>query len=842
MQTLYDIVVVMLIIMLMPYFLVRLIREKGFGERMKQSFGFLPKHALDKVAGKNCIWVHAASVGEIVATSPLIREFRKQFPDIPILISVVTCSGYTMAKRIISEADSIIYFPVDLPFLAAHTVKKIRPRIFLPVETELWPNLLKAARKYDVAVMMVNGRISDKSVKRYRYMFSLLRDMIGTVNEFAMQSEIDASYIIKLGADPKRVAVTGNTKFDQTYTDVSSAEKANIIKELGLTSSEGIVIAGSTHKGEEESVLKAFTKLRSKFPRVKLVIAPRKIIRKNDVKAICEQHHFKIVFRTELKDKLTEDHDIVILDTIGELGKIYSVGDVIFVGGSLVAHGGHNILEPAAHGKAIIVGKNMFNFKDTYLLFQNRDACITVNNADMLAKEMYKLFAHPEIRHDMEKTSLAIIHENQGASHRSALILRDVLTKLDQKTLAVPSTEAIENLQTYLFKLVHGKDKKTVSGQLLLCLLRVFSFIYEKLVNLKLGLYQHNILRQKQIDCYVISIGNITVGGTGKTPTAQRMAKEIRSLGYKVAILNRGYRAKWRGKVGVVSDGRKLLMTAAEAGDEAFLLAKNLPDVPVLIGLDRAVTGQYAIEHFGIQIAILDDGYQHWQLKRNMDILLVDSINIFGNEHVLPRGTLRESIAHLNRADVCLLTKVDQAAPQACEYIRRTLAQNNDHALVVESIHNPQGFVEIGDWLDNIDSREKKITEMAGCRIIAVSAIGNPASLEQTLQSIGTIIVQSIRFPDHHDYTKEEIEKVMKQATVRDAQAIVITDKDAVKFPRTIIEQKDRLPIYIISIEIKFTRGSEEFAKYLKAHLPLLHGKGESTGDTRNEVRGEMLS
>jgi len=822
MQILYNIVVVLLIIMLLPYFLVRLIKEKGFGERMKQSFGFLPKHALDKVAKKDCIWVHAASVGEIVATSPLIKEFRREFPHIPILISVVTCSGYTMANRIIKDADSIIYFPLDLPFLAANTVKKIRPRIFLPVETELWPNLLKAARRYNVAVMMVNGRISDKSVKRYQYMFSLLTDMIGTVNKFAMQSEIDASYIMRLGADPKMVAVTGNTKFDQTYTDVSDKEKMQLISEMGLDTAEGIIIAGSTHKGEEKYILDAFKQVRQIFPKIKMIIAPRKISRKEDVKMICTQSGFSVAFRTALKEKCSYEHDIVILDTIGELGKIYSTGDVIYVGGSLIPHGGHNILEPAAHGKAIIVGKNMFNFKDTYLLFTNNNACITVENSAGLGNEIVNLFRHPQIRHDMEAASLKIINENKGASRRSALILREVLESLGEnpKTLSVPSTEAVENFQTYLFELVHGRRKKNLTGHVIISILDVFSFIYEKLVNLKLWLYKRNLLQQEKIDCYVISIGNITVGGTGKTPTSQRLAKEISSMGYKVAILNRGYRAKWKGDVGVVSDGRELLMTAAQAGDEAFLLAKNLPDVPVLIGPDRSLTGQYAIEHFGVEIAILDDGYQHWQLKRDLDILLVDSINVFGNGHVLPRGTLRESLAHLDRADICLLTKVDQAAPHSCEYIRETLAKNNDHALVVESIHNPKGFVEISDWSTNIGCSGKKINEMAGCKIVAVSAIGNPASLEQTLQSIGTVIVESIRFPDHHDYTTSELAAVMEQAQKRGAEALVITDKDAVKFPKEIINKENRIPIYIISIAIKFQKGADEFQTYLQEHLP----------------------
>ena len=216
MQLLYNIAAVLLVILIIPAFMVRSIREKGFVERIRQSLGFLPKHALDKVAKKNCIWVHAASVGEIVAASPLIKEFRKEFPRSPILVSVVTSSGYAMANRIIKDADTIIYYPLDLPCLPGYILRKVRPRVFLPVETELWPNFLKAARENHIPVMMVNGRISDKSVQRYHHLRSLLVDMIGTVTKFAMQSDIDAEYIVRLGADPKLVTVTGNTKFDQT--------------------------------------------------------------------------------------------------------------------------------------------------------------------------------------------------------------------------------------------------------------------------------------------------------------------------------------------------------------------------------------------------------------------------------------------------------------------------------------------------------------------------------------------------------------------------------------------------------------------------------------------------
>ena len=287
MQLLYNIAAIIIVILIIPMFMVRSVREKGFVERIRQSLGFFPEHALDKVEKKDCIWVHAASVGEIVATSPLIKEFRKEFPKSPILVSVVTTSGYEMANRIIKDADAIIYFPLDLPWLAGHVLRRIRPRVFLPVETELWPNFLRTARKIHVPVMMVNGRISDKSVKQYKHLHSLLRNMLGTVKLFAMQSPIDAEYIMRLGAPQELVTVTGNTKFDQTYTDVSPEEKRRIIEEMGLSKSDGIFLAGSTHRGEEEAVLQAFKAVRETHPHARLVIAPRELLRTMEVVHLC---------------------------------------------------------------------------------------------------------------------------------------------------------------------------------------------------------------------------------------------------------------------------------------------------------------------------------------------------------------------------------------------------------------------------------------------------------------------------------------------------------------------------------------------------------------------------
>ncbi len=669
--------------------------------------------------------------------------------------------------------------------------------------------------------MMVNGRISDKSVQRYHHLRSLLVDMIGTVTKFAMQSDIDAEYIVRLGADPKLVTVTGNTKFDQTYTDVLPQEKTKLLQEIGFDNTTRIFLAGSTHKGEEVFVLKAYEKLRQDFPDIKLVIAPRDILRKDEIVSICKNRGFTARMRTDLQQAPSSDHDVVILDTIGELGKVYSIGDVIYVGGSLIQHGGHNILEPAAHGKAIIVGHYMFNFKDTHVLFTKRNACITVNNEEELSREVLALFRDDIRRKKMEQETLTIVKENKGASRKSAVILHTMLDDVEQHqgAHAIKSTEKIENFQTYLFQLVHGKEEHGILPKVIISVLYVFSFIYGRLVNVKLAWYKHGILKRKSLDCHVISLGNITVGGTGKTPTAQCLARDIRDMGYRVVILNRGYRAKWRGEVGIVSDGKKLYMSAAEAGDEAFLLAKHLPNVPVLIGPNRSVTGRYAVEHFGAEVAILDDGYQHWQLIRDMDILLIDAVNVFGNGYMLPRGTLREPMSHLDRADVCLMTKVDQAAEGSCKHIRDTVGQYNDHALVVESIHLPRCFIEISDWYQDIAGDGIDVSYMKNKKVMAVSAIGNPASFEQTIGDIGAEIVESLRFPDHHDYTNEEMMDVFQQAQNQGAEAIVITEKDAVKIPDGIMKAKRPIPVFVISVEVTFEAGNKEFKELLTKSL-----------------------
>ncbi len=258
MYWIYNVLLIFYWIGLIPVILYRLAFEDGFYERIKQSAGYMPASLLKKIEGRRAIWIHAASVGEIVATSPLVKEVKKEFPEAVVVVSVVTATGHAMAHRIIPEAEGIIFFPLDLPYLTRKILHIIKPITILLVETEIWPNFLRIAESENIPVMMVNGRISDRSMKRYKYISAFTREMLRSIERFCMQSKFDAAYIESLGAHTPDITVTGNMKYDQTYATVSYEEKQALLDEFGFGNNHPIIIAGSTHKGEEEAIFETF--------------------------------------------------------------------------------------------------------------------------------------------------------------------------------------------------------------------------------------------------------------------------------------------------------------------------------------------------------------------------------------------------------------------------------------------------------------------------------------------------------------------------------------------------------------------------------------------------------
>lgn len=356
-------------------------------------------------------------------------------------------------------------------------------------------------------------------------------------------------------------------------------------------------------------------------------------------------------------------------------------------------------------------------------------------------------------------------------------------------------------------------------------LMKILSLGYCQAVKLVRYFYQCGIFSKYKLPCFVISIGNMTVGGTGKTPTAERMAREFLQAGYKVAILQRGYRGTWEGVAEIVSDGEQIFMTAGECGDEAYLLATNLPGVGIVVGRDRYTSGLLAIKELGAEILIMDDGFQHWQLERDLDVVLVDVTDDLSKNQILPRGTLREPVDGFKRADVFMLTKTDLVDDKLTDSTAKFLSELNPRAMIIEVVHSPAGLIEIADWYAGKYDKISLNDKLSGQRVLVFSAIGNPLSFENTIENLGCEIVQRMRFADHHSYTMSEMQRILIRAVASGVTALVTTEKDAVKLPSEFIHRYRKLPIYVSKIEMqatdpaKYTRLYEAIAEKVAAKL-----------------------
>jgi len=371
-----------------------------------------------------------------------------------------------------------------------------------------------------------------------------------------------------------------------------------------------------------------------------------------------------------------------------------------------------------------------------------------------------------------------------------------------------------ESTETFFLDVILAgrKGKRaTVLRMLLLGLSRVFAVA----VKGRRFLYNVRILRDSTLGVQVIAVGNLTVGGTGKTPVVEKFARELQDQGRTVAILSRGYRSKpapFRKRLldrlllrresvppRVVSDGKSLLLDSETAGDEPYMLASNLKDVVVLVDKDRVKAGRYAIEKFGCDTLLLDDGFQYWKLRgRRHDVVLVDYQQPFGNEYLLPRGTLREPPSHLARANTIFITKSDGKTAE----LRKRIHQLNPGAAIVECIHHPLYFEDV------FTGERKGMELLKSARVASLSGIAQPESFEQSLVKAGGELVYSKRFADHHRFTQQEIINVINRAKKRQAQLIITTQKDAVRFPK--IDRRD-LPFYFMRVEIKILTGADDF-------------------------------
>ena len=426
MQMIYNILAVLLVILAIPVFIVRAIREKGFVERLKQSFGFLPLEAIEPVANKDCIWVHAASVGEIVAASPLIKEFRNEFPSNPILISVVTSSGYEMAKRIVKDADSIIYFPLDLPYLSSKVVGTIMPMVFLPVETELWPNLIDQAHEFNVPCILINARLSEKSAKGYGKVPSLTTPMLSGLNELLAQDQASLERFITLGANTETSQVVGSIKFDISAPKSFIENAKKLVQEWQLEQRKIITIA-STHAPEEKDILAALKLFLTEYPELLCIVVPRHPERFNEVFEVSQSLDLNTQ-RRSLGQAIEQNTQVYLADSMGEMWLWYAMSQACFVGGSLnEPGGGHNILEPIALNVPTVLGKNYFNFQTIVDEFVEASAVKIVQTAEDTAKDLVQLVYDPALVEHLNLNAANIMEKNKGSLAKHVQVIDQYL-------------------------------------------------------------------------------------------------------------------------------------------------------------------------------------------------------------------------------------------------------------------------------------------------------------------------------------------------------------------------------------------------------------------------------
>jgi 3-deoxy-D-manno-octulosonic-acid transferase len=424
-------------VLLLPYWLVKGLRQGKYLFNLKERFGLGVSSLTALPAG--AIWIHAVSVGELLSSVSLAKRLKEIYPGRPLIVSTTTGTGQQLARERVDFADAIFYFPLDWTFCVRRVLQAARPSIVVVLETEIWPNFLREAKRRNTPVLFVSGRISDRSFSRYqrylsRFGFFLrpfLRNSLANASAFLMQSEKDAERVRALGAPPERIFVSGNLKYDMVLPDATPLSRW-LETEARARGRAPVVVAGSVVAAEEPLALIAFGVVQGEFPRALLVLAPRKPERFEAAAEFIHESRRKFLRRSELKipnvaqemkagrnGSIPEDVNVILLDSIGELASVYRLADGAFVGGSLVPSGGHNILEPAAFGKIPVFGPSMENFAEIASRFVSAGAAIQVESPEDAGVAWIELLRDPERQRKMGETAKALVDSSRGATQRA---------------------------------------------------------------------------------------------------------------------------------------------------------------------------------------------------------------------------------------------------------------------------------------------------------------------------------------------------------------------------------------------------------------------------------------
>lgn len=740
------------------YLAVRAWRSADYRASLGQRLGWIPR------ASPGGIWVHAVSVGEVISVAGLIRRWKAERPDCPVTVSAGTIAGRKLAlEKLVGLADEVVYAPLDFGWVVRRFLGQIRPRLVVVMETEIWPNLWRESVRAGARLVVVNGRISDKAYPSYQRWRRFFAAVLPWPQAILAQTGDYVRRYRELGAPAERVTEAGNLKYD-----FAPGEPPDVVQAfLRRVQPERVWIAASTmppastgDPDEDEVVAQVFERLAAQHPRLLLVLAPRRPERFSTAAATLERRGIRVVRRSTLGESSElELPGCLLLDTIGELAACFALADVVFMGGTLVDRGGHNLLEPAYFGKAIVSGPNLQNFPEIAADFRERAAFVEVRSAEELERAVSVLLVEDGQRKEIGRKARLVATQRTGATARVLQVLRGEFAE------GVPARPLGPLRRVALAPLARlwsaGSRRKRVRQR----------------------------AEAERLSNPVVSIGNLAMGGAGKTPFALMLARMLAEHGAAPAFLTRGYRRQ-SSDVVVARPGDAVPVSAT--GDEAQLLLRSGLG-PVGIAARRIDAGRRIEANLPAakRVFLLDDGFQHWRLDRDIDIVLIDVLDPFAGG-VFPVGRLREPWSALERADCIVLTRGQKGEEYPA--LVREIRKYNAEAPVFRS------------WLREVEWRDAfGMPGDVGAKPAAFCGLGNPDSFWRSLDRIGIPKDKRRAYPDHHQY---QITELQEMAGGHDT--LLTTEKDLMNLPagwEDALGNKVRLLWLSIGIEMEDEAG-----------------------------------
>ena len=753
------------------YLLYRGIRDRRYLAGLVERLGFLP--GTIHSTGSGAIWFHAVSVGEVYSCVELIRAMRAAHPHTRMYVSTTTLAGRETAdQKLEGLADGVFFAPLDYRSVVRRVLRRLRPAAVVVLETEIWPNLYRESKRAGASLIVVNGRISDGALPRYQRWHWFFRYALSCADTIFAQSVEDKRRFVVAGARLDQVKVAGNLKYD--FTPPSEGVAPTIAGFLHRTDPAKIWIAASTMPpadstdvDEDDAVLRAFAQVAASHRRLLLIVAPRRPERFDAVAEKLKRAGVNFVRRTKLAR--LELPGVLLVDSIGELAALFERADVVFMGGTLARRGGHNILEPTYFAKPVIVGPHMENFAAIAKEFQAAGALENIESAEGLGAAVARLLDNPG---------------KLGARARDLTeSKRGVVNRIAQEVFAAAANGVPNPPRTLLAQAV----------------LRPLSWCWA-------AGHRANVARQltqrRSLSTPVISIGGLTMGGSGKSPMVAHLAHLLRERGRNPAILTRGYHRKSHDRMVIVPRGEKA--STELTGDEAQIYVRA-GDAHVGIGADRYDTGCRMEETLSPDMFLLDDGFQHVRLARSQDVVLIDALDPFGGG-MFPLGRRREPRRSLARASAIVVTRVEPG--QQIAGLTRMIRKYNVDAPIYTARVAPRY------WIDYESKAMRPAAEVKFGRVAAFCGLGNPRTFWRTLEELEVDVAFSWAFCDHHQYKPSELERLAKQAADGGAEALVTTEKDVMNFcdQATKIVAPHKLLWLKIGIEID---REEEFLQHI---------------------------